>query len=60
MNNVFEIIDKTGRKVRLTKERWKHILGHKGIEQYLELIQETLKKPVTRGVCYFSTFCKAY
>lgn len=25
MNTIFEVIDKTGRKVHLSKERWRHI-----------------------------------
>ena len=42
---VFEIIDKTGRKIHLSKERWKHIRKkHPEIEEY-ELIKETIEKP---------------
>ena len=43
-NIIFEIIDKTGKKVRLTKEQWSHIRKkHPEVENY-ELIEETLKK----------------
>lgn len=46
MDNIFEIIDKTGRKIRLTKTQFKHILYHKSMENYLEEIKETLKNPL--------------
>ena len=45
MADIFEIIDKSGRKIRLTKERWEHILKHKGMEQRLDDIKETLVNP---------------
>nr|MBI4156490.1 hypothetical protein [Candidatus Woesearchaeota archaeon] len=46
MNNVFEIVDKTGRKIRLTKERWKHInLRHPYMTNYLKEVEETIKSP---------------
>ena len=49
MNNVFEIVDKTGRKIRLTKERWMHITSpaslHSYISNYLEEIKQTLSNP---------------
>ena len=45
MPNIFDIIDKTGRKIRLTTEQWSHIRKkHPEVENY-ELIEETLKKP---------------
>ena len=45
MNYIFEVIDKSGRRIHLSRERWKHILRHKGIEQYLFQIRDTLIKP---------------
>ncbi|MBI2631391.1 hypothetical protein HYW75_00115 [Candidatus Pacearchaeota archaeon] len=49
MDYVFEIIDKTGRKVHLTKERWTHITSpnsqHPYMANYFEEIKETLKAP---------------
>lgn len=45
MSNIFEISDKTGRKIRLTENKWVHILEHKGMGQYLEEIKNTLIKP---------------
>jgi len=42
MDIVFEIIDKTGRKIRLTKTQWSHIrMRHSGVNE--SEIQETLK-----------------
>jgi hypothetical protein len=49
MNILFEVIDKTGRKIRLTKERWTHITSpenlHPYMSNYLDKVEETLKKP---------------
>jgi len=49
MNYVFEIIDKTGRKIHLTKERWGHITSssslHTYMTNYLEEIKQTLIRP---------------
>jgi len=45
MDNLFEITDKTGRRIRLTKERWKHIKKeHPEIVDY-EDIKRTLFRP---------------
>jgi len=45
MNYVFEVKDKIGRKIHLSKERWKHIrIYHSKIESYEEII-ETIQKP---------------
>jgi len=44
MNNIFEIIDKTGRKIRLTKRQWKHIRKkHPEVDKY-ELIEESISQ----------------
>ncbi len=46
MENTFEIIDKTGRKIRLTQKQWTHMTKkHPYIEKYLEEIKQTLKNP---------------
>ena len=45
MDIVFETRDKTGRLIRLTSERWKHILKHPEMTNQLEQIKETLQKP---------------
>tara|TARA_B100000315_G_scaffold214529_1_gene213162 strand:+ start:1380 stop:1706 length:327 start_codon:yes stop_codon:yes gene_type:complete len=46
---VFEILDKTKRKIHLSKERWKHITLpsslHSYMTNYLEEIKQTLIKP---------------
>lgn len=47
MNYVFEIIDKTGRKIRLTKKQWSHIARkHPQMSNYPEEIADTLKHPL--------------
>ena len=38
MDNIFEIIDKTGREIRLTKTQFKHVICHKGMENQIEKI----------------------
>ena len=49
MSNIFEIVDKTGRKIHLSKERWTHITEpispHVYMANYLEEIKETVIKP---------------
>ena len=46
MNYIFEIEDKTGRKIYLTKERWTHILEHSDITIHnLEEIKLALTNP---------------
>ncbi len=64
MNIIFEVIDKTGRKVRLTKEKWTHIrIEHSNVEKPEE-IMETLQKPdkiifdEREGVEYFFKYFK--
>ena len=46
---IFEIVDKTGRKIKLSKERWAHIASfsspHAYMANHLEEIKETLIKP---------------
>ncbi|MBI2043146.1 hypothetical protein HYT25_02045 [Candidatus Pacearchaeota archaeon] len=63
MNYIFEIIDKTGRKIRLTKKIWSKIRKkHYEIEDK-ELILETLNKPdkienYEEGVIYYYKYYK--
>ncbi len=46
MVHTFEVEDKTGRRIRLTKERWKHITQeHPNIQNFEEL-KETLINPL--------------
>ena len=46
MKHIFEIIDKTGRKIRLTKRQWWETnLKHPNMAVYLEEIKETIIKP---------------
>jgi len=45
--NVFEVVDKSGRKIRLTKKQWSHTLRkHPSLSDYLEEIKETLQNPI--------------
>ena len=46
MPNIFETIDKTGKKVILTKERWSHIRQKHGLVESPEEIQQTLTNPI--------------
>ena len=49
MDYVFEIADKIGRKIKLTKRQWEHITSptslHPYMTNYLEEIKQTLEKP---------------
>ena len=45
MTNVFEVIDKSGRRVHLSNERWKHIRKKHPEIQDFEQIKETIQKP---------------
>ena len=47
MNIIFEIIDKRGKKVRLTQKQWSHITSaHAEMTNYLEEIRQTLEEPL--------------
>jgi len=46
MNPFFEVIDKTKRRIYLTRERLSHILEHKEIANYIEEIKDTLINPL--------------
>src|SRR3989344_9335760 len=44
---IFEIVDKTGRSIRLTRESWKHItINHGEMTNYLGEIQRTIENPL--------------
>lgn len=46
MSYIFEVIDKSGRKIRLTDQRWNHIVSrHPELSNSLEIIKETVLKP---------------
>jgi len=46
MSYVFQTIDKSGKKIHLSKERWTHInQEHPEVSDYIEEIKETLKNP---------------
>ena len=62
MSYISEVVDKTGRKIILTKERWEHIRkDHPGVE--LEEIEKTLLQPIkimkiTDDKYYYFHYCK--
>lgn len=46
MDYIFEVIDKSGRKIYLTKERWTHItIKHWDMSNKLDEIKNTLRNP---------------
>ena len=46
MPNIFEIVDKTGRKIKLTKRQWEHITTkHPDLAGKEEEIKRTLERP---------------
>lgn len=52
MSILFELADKTGRSIRLTKRQWGHIRqGHPEIED-MELVKSALKNPVRISQSY--------
>lgn len=46
MDNIFEIIDKTERKIRLTSRQWRHIQQDHPNTVFVEDIKESLKSPI--------------
>lgn len=42
---IFEITDKTGRKIHLAPERWKHIISHRYMASKLDDIKKALVNP---------------
>jgi len=46
MDYVFEVLDKTGRKIHLSKERWDHITTkHKNMPDKMDDIRKALTNP---------------
>ena len=45
MTHVFEVTDKIGKKIHLTKERWKHIRKKHPEVVNIEEVDETVKNP---------------
>jgi len=62
MDFIFEITDKSGRKIRLSKERWKHIkIEHPDVTE--EEIKLTIKNPLKiiekkKGKYYYYQYFK--
>ena len=60
MTFIFEIVDKTGRKIHLSKERLKHITQeHPEISSYINDFESILKNP-TKIVSYTSEITYYY
>ena len=46
MDIIFEVEDKSGRKIHLSKERWEHITTkHPYMTNYLNEVENTIKSP---------------
>jgi len=44
---IFEVMDKTNRKIRLTKKQWSHFQKHPHMHESLERVKNTIKNPAT-------------
>ncbi len=61
MNNIFEIFDKTKRKVYLTYERYKHIISeHPEVTNHIETMKETLNNPTKITYCDYDENIRYY
>jgi hypothetical protein len=60
MNRIFEVQDKTGRKIHLSKERWSHIQRHPEMSNQIDQIIETLKSPQTIRTFEYDSNVKFY
>ena len=61
MTWIFEVEDKSGRKIHLSDERWKHLnQDHPEVAPYLEDIKETLKNPLKITTYEFDENVKYY
>ncbi len=48
MTQIFEVKDKSGRKIHLSNEQWKHIVTeHANLSDKIEDIKDTLANPLT-------------
>ena len=45
MSKIFEIKDRYGRLIRLTEERWKHIIQEHAYVQDIDEIKNTIQQP---------------
>ena len=45
MTHVFECTDKTGRRIHLSHERWRHIQEHPGMADALPYLERLLQTP---------------
>lgn len=47
METIFEVTDKTGKKIYLSNNQYKHLLKHPFMHNPIENIKDTLKNPTT-------------
>ena len=47
MDIIFEVIDRYGRKIYLSRKHWQHILKHPHMHDQIDNIQLTLQNPTT-------------
>ncbi len=59
---IFETVDKTRRKIRLTEKQWKHIKQDYPEIENEEIIKETLEKPtkITQPYTGMKHYCYKY
>ena len=58
---LFEVKDKSGRTIHLTKERWKHIVSeHPVVADKIENIKETLIHPLALRKSNFDSKVRFY
>ncbi len=64
MTHVFEVVDKSGKRIHLSPERWAHIRqDHPEVED-LDALTETLVRPASvaqfpeDNIAYFYRYCK--
>lgn len=61
MEHIFIVTDSSGRKIRLSKEQWRHIAQeHPEVVPYLEEIKETLGSPITITTFYYDNKIKYF
>ena len=46
MELAFEVVDKTGRRIYLSKERYRHVLRHPHMYEHIESIKNIIKNPL--------------
>jgi len=60
MGNILSVIDKTGRKIYLSNERYSHILKHPHMQNQSKNIEKALKQPTAIRYYSFNKDVKFY